>query len=101
MGIRDQTSQLGLVLCTVIQRRVQWDFLLANVGDFVLGATPRCLGTGSKDGGLFQRELKSAEHDGMDGVGFENCCDGNAVSRPVACTNAFDGKVYAFLVDRA
>jgi hypothetical protein len=53
-----------------------------------------------KNGSFFQRELKSTEDDGVDGVGFENCHDGDTIARPIACSSAVDGEVDAILMDR-
>lgn len=90
------------MLGAIIQCHVQWDLLFPNVGYLGLGSTPfrSCLRTGTKDGGFFQRELKSTEDDGMNGVRFENCHDGDTIARPIACSFAVDGEVDAFLMDR-
>lgn len=83
----DDQAQLGLVLCTTIERDVHWDLLLADSSDLDLGCAllTRGVRAGTEDGRLAQRELKPAQDDSVEVVRLDRRRERDPVARAVAC----------------
>jgi hypothetical protein len=98
---RHSTSEFGLVLSTTIEGRIDWHFLFSNGSHFYLWWTSLASSTwsGTEDCGFAEAELKPAQEDGVEVIGFDGRVDGDPIAGTIACLATLNDESDAVLND--
>jgi len=96
---RHHTRKFGFVLRAAVEGRVDGDFLFSDNNHLDVRSTPLASNTwsGSEDSRFAEAELKPAQENGVEVVGFDGRVDGHPITGTVAGLATLNGEGDAIL----